>query len=112
MDRFAWRPRMWPAALCALLMTVGCPTREPAPPPSPDRDGGVFNDVDAGPDGCRRWCAHAAEMHCAAARDTPFGGKCVDVCASIQNGGIVSFNLDCRIAADTCAAAELCEKGR
>lgn len=111
MESIKGRPHMWPAMLYALLTLTGCPTREPTPP-SPERDGGVVNDVDAGPDGCKRWCAHAAELHCAAARDTPFGGKCVDVCTSIQNGGIVSFNLDCRIAADTCAAAELCEKGR
>lgn len=115
-------PRLWPAMGLALLSVVpwmtGCPAKEPVPPIPDASDGGPL-DTDAGapvddaaPATCSAWCKHAADLKCPAAKDTPAGTHCVDVCGTVQAGGIVSWNLKCRIAAKTCAAADACEKGK
>lgn len=62
----------------------------------------------AAPSTCALWCAHALGLGCPAGRKTPAGSPCVDVCNNVMSGP-AKFNLKCRIAAKTCAAADACE---
>lgn len=58
---------------------------------------------------CADWCTHAADMKCPEARATPKGALCIEVCNNVQSGP-APFNLKCRTAAKTCAAADSCER--
>lgn len=95
----------------ACLFLWGC---TPAPvPPTPDADA---SSVDSGPTppappagpSCATWCARATVLGCAAAKPTPAGAPCVDVCANTLDGP-VSLNVACRTSASSCAAADECE---
>jgi hypothetical protein len=65
----------------------------------------------AAPATCSAWCARATTLKCPAAKPTPGGASCVDVCTN-ANSGPAKWNLKCRVAAKTCAAADACERGR
>lgn len=69
---------------------------------------------DAGPppfsnSACGQWCLHAWSLGCASARPTPGGASCEAVCTNVM-GGPKKWNLTCRKAARTCAAADACER--
>lgn len=93
-------------------MSIGCP---PSPtPPTPDADAG--DTWDAGDDfdaeavasTCANWCKRAAVLKCPSAQPTKKGATCVEVCTNVQTGP-VHFNLKCKIAAKSCAAADACQ---
>lgn len=84
-----WASLFW----CAL----GCPpTPTPDPPPKP---------VVAT---CATACANASELRCSWAMPTAGGASCEDVCKAAQDFGD-AWDLACRTAAVTCAAADRCE---
>jgi hypothetical protein len=85
------------ALLCVLLLGA-CPHPTPVPVPPP----GVATCVDV--------CGHYVELGCLAGTPTAEGTTCAAVCNNVQSSGIVSWNLDCRVRAKTCAEAEQCER--
>ena len=93
------------ALLVALaIVTPGCPLG-PAPPPPPPPDPTPYPDAS-----CASWCTHAAALHCDAAKTTPHGATCEDVCSNVQKSGVVAWDLKCRTSAKTCESADLCER--
>lgn len=60
------------------------------------------------PVSCAGWCTHATALGCPSAKPTVKGGTCVQVCTNVQTGP-AKWNLKCRVAAKTCAAAEACQ---
>lgn len=78
------------------------PPLPPPPPPAPE--------VDAGPDPepveatCASACARQAQLGCELGRPTPEGHECVEVCANVESGPIVSvrWNLECLATAVEC----------
>lgn len=95
------------AFMTIALSLTACP-KEPVPP-TPGTDAGPEPDTpDASLLTCADWCKHAEELHCAAAKDTPAGAHCVDVCTNFQSGP-APFDLRCRVGAKTCTAADNCE---
>ncbi len=95
--------------LTALL--AGCPTLGPVPPTPPDAGEDPDPEVDAAtPATCANWCARATKLKCQSAKTTPNGTPCITVCDNLQRSGVVTWNLHCRIAARSCAAADACEK--
>jgi hypothetical protein len=77
----------------------GCP--HPAPPPVPPTP------VIAS---CATVCAHETDLGCPAARSTPNGATCEDVCRNVQTSGIITWDLACRSTAPTCSAIDACER--
>lgn len=78
-----------------LLLLLGCPRPTPGPtPPSPT---------------CADVCKNYERLGCEAARPTARGATCAQVCENVQTSGIIRWNLGCRSAATTCAAADTCE---
>lgn len=93
-------------ALLALVALAGlaCPRPLPPPvPPGPDQP-------DAAVATCADVCRHAFALDCSWYRPTPGGASCTAVCVNIQTSGVVSWDLSCRVQAETCAAIELCER--
>lgn len=60
------------------------------------------------PPTCAAWCARASAMKCDAAKPTPKGGTCEAVCVN-ANAGPTKWDLKCRVAARSCAAADACD---
>jgi hypothetical protein len=87
-------------AFVALCILGACPPK-PIPPQPPIHDGDAT---------CADACARAREMECEFAKPTPNGATCEDVCQNIQDKGLFSLDLDCRVAARTCKQAEACEQ--
>lgn len=98
-------PKMFIYAL--MCCACACPP-VPVPPPSPDPDASIDDPDAAASSTCAAWCKHAAALHCDAAKPTRAGASCADVCVNVQTGP-AKLNLRCRIAAKTCAAADVCE---
>ena len=92
-------------ALLALAALTACP-RAPVPPAPEPGDGGTELAT------CAGWCRHAADLLCEAAHPTPAGSPCEAVCTNVQASGVVTWNLKCRVAARSCAAADACEQGK
>lgn len=114
-------PTLWPGmlliAVAAAPWLSGCPAREPVPP-TPVVDAGE-SPLPPPPEGgirkaptCAGWCDRAVELGCPAGKPTPNGSPCVAVCENVQRSGVVSWNLSCRVAATSCAAADACEAGK
>lgn len=91
--------------ISAMLLTLafaatctGCP-----PPPPPD---------DPVPEAtCEATCAHWTELGCDQAKPTPGGASCVEVCENVMgSGGLMYWNLDCRVAVETCDEIDDCEQ--
>lgn len=88
------------------VMLLGCttyggcgaspvPTPEPNPEPTPTEAT------------CEAVCDHGDTMACDwAAKEA----DCVNVCNNVQASGILKWNLDCRLAAQSCAAVDECER--
>lgn len=79
-----------------VLLATGCPPPKPPVPPP-------------GAATCADVCHHLAELGCPAAKPTPKGTPCTEVCANIQSSGVITWNLDCRASAPSCDAADRCE---
>jgi hypothetical protein len=90
-------------ALCFLVVFFcGCwihPIPAPNPEPQPDRP--------ATPT-CADVCKRLFDLGCPAAKPTPQGATCVDVCLNVQNSGVVSWDLKCRARATSCAIFDRC----
>lgn len=83
--------------LVLILALCGCPApKPPAPPP--------------GAATCADWCHHAAELGCEAGASTSAGVTCEAVCLNVQTSGFAAFDLECRVHAASCDAAESCER--
>jgi hypothetical protein len=88
--------------LLVLALAAGCAKVTPPPVnPSP-------MDGDAGPASCLDVCRNLQAMGCPAAQPTPEGHTCVEVCATVMESGITSFDLRCRAHATSCQAADRC----
>lgn len=83
------------AGAVLLMALAGC--RPPPPTPLPGAT-------------CADMCRHLAELRCPGAGQTPEGSTCVEVCTSILETGLVTFDLACRSSAASCAAADRCEE--
>lgn len=96
-------------AILALLAfsVAACPKPYPPPvPPGPDVDAST---PDTRPATCADVCAHAAALGCRWSRPTPNGATCETVCLNIMSS-VISWDLPCRIQAESCAAVEECER--
>lgn len=82
----------------SLLLLLGCAT---TPPPTPTPL-----------DGCESYCAHMTDLGCEIAKPTPDGATCLDICKTVQASTVVTWDLACRVRAESCAAADSCEAGR
>lgn len=106
-------------ALLAALALCACqschpivgPFPEPTPQPEPPDP---WNDaaVDVGPapapgGSCADACAKLAALGCPAAKPTPKGATCVEVCQNTL-GSPVSLQPDCVVRATDCPSAEAC----
>ncbi len=60
--------------------------------------------------GCAAVCANMARLNCPSAKPTAYGQTCEQVCVNLQNSEIAKWNLDCRARAESCAAADDCER--
>ena len=80
-----------------LFSLASCPDKKPTPAFKAD---------------CVDVCIHATTLGCDWARMTAKGAPCQTVCENMQTSGISYWDLDCRVAADTCATMDQCEKGR
>lgn len=85
---------MRPAAFI-LLAALRCATT-PAPTPA------------AGAATCETACAHLEQLGCSAAKPTPRGATCVEVCRNVEDSMIVDYGEACVTTAPTCAAADAC----
>lgn len=83
----------WPIA-AVLLLVLGCAT-VPPPPPS-------------GSPSCETACARLEQLHCTAAKPTPTGASCTEVCANIESSGYVEYGVACVTNALTCDKADTC----
>jgi hypothetical protein len=92
MKRIAY---LWALLLCA------CPPQPPKPPAPPP-----------GAASCDDVCRHWAELGCEAAKPTADGVGCAEICRNVQDSTVVHWDLDCRVRAATCAAADSCESHR
>lgn len=81
-------------AATLLFVFACCHPRPPTPPP--------------GTATCADYCNRLAQLKCPDAKPTAEGATCEAVCQNIQESGIVDLNLDCRIEAASCAAADAC----
>lgn len=88
------------AGIICAIGAVGCP---PTPPPNPP------SAPDAGAGSCPLVCDHLRALSCPGGAPTPEGATCEQVCQTIQESGIVHWNLTCRAAASTCAAIDACD---
>ena len=82
--------------LVFLFLLTGCP-QPPRPVPPP------------GAATCADVCKRYEALGCAAAKPTPKGTPCAEVCENLQSSGVLKFNLECRVRAATCEAADRCE---
>jgi len=58
---------------------------------------------------CADMCKHLADLHCKSAEPTPDGASCPEVCENIRSAGVVPLNLECRVRAPSCEAADSCQ---
>lgn len=61
---------------------------------------------------CPHLCDHMLIMNCPGAKTTPKGATCVEICTNVQNSGVISWDMQCRLTAATCAAMDECERGK
>lgn len=92
----------------ALLAAIdaGCPPTpapDPVPTPTPTPDPKPLPEHAS----CATACERAAELGCKWAAHTAAGASCEDVCLNAQKWQ--PWDLACRTAAVTCAAADRCE---
>lgn len=87
-----------------------CPDTAARVAPCPAADAGA-PEVDAGAAAptCEGVCVHLADLGCSAAKPTPEGHTCAEVCNNVQSSGIVSWDLACRAKAKTCTALDACK---
>lgn len=83
-----------------LLFVIWClPTLACRPPKPPAPPTGVT---------CAEVCEQMTKLSCEAAKPTAEGASCLDVCRNIQDSGVVSWNLNCMVAAQSCSAVDAC----
>jgi hypothetical protein len=86
--------------LCAsLLLVLSCSPTLPRPAPTPD----------PGASTCDSACTKLRELGCDEAKPTAKGASCEQVCLNVMTSGVIAWNLGCRSAVTTCAAADACE---
>jgi hypothetical protein len=88
--------------LAALVLAAGLAGCPPKPPPPPEKPG------PAGGPGCDVGCARLAELGCDAAKPTPQGASCIEVCQNVQASGITSWDIPCMQRATSCPEADKC----
>lgn len=96
------------AILTAILSLTGCPKPGPTPvtPTTPDA---ATSDADIPRQlTCADFCQHCSTLGCKCADPSPGGVSCLDLCANVQNSGVISWDLDCRVRAASCPAIDGC----
>jgi hypothetical protein len=73
----------------------GCGTTKPPPPLRPD----------PGMATCATACARMHDLGCGGG-----GPRCVPACENAAASGIISYDVMCLTAAETCAAIEICDR--
>jgi len=87
-------------SLSAFLFAL-CISCRPAPVPTPNPVGAPT---------CKDVCARLADLKCEAAKPTPEGATCEDVCKNATSADSpIAWNLGCRRDAGTCAVIDRCE---
>lgn len=89
--------RVLALAACVLLL-LGCPQKDPAPPPLPP-----------GGEPCARACLRLRQLGCEEGGTTPAGKTCESVCENVQSSGYTTLDVDCLQTADSCDAARRCK---
>jgi hypothetical protein len=89
----------------AMASVLACPRPLPPAPPVPPAD----PSQDGGAGGCAQACARLRELGCAAARPTPRGASCVEVCGNVESSGQVSWGPSCVVRSNSCAEASECQ---
>lgn len=87
-----------------LILAPSCATL-PLPPPEPVHPTDPTLSAD-----CRGACERGWAMSCEWAEPSPHGGACEERCASVQESGLVTWDLECRVRAPSCSAADACER--
>jgi len=91
-----------PMAPILVLIILGCSNGcGPAPTPVPPHEPVPVEAT------CKSVCAHGDELGCDWAATQ---ANCSEVCNNVQASGILRWDLDCRIKAETCAAVDECER--
>jgi len=92
-----WGSILGVVVLLGMAGFSGCPspTPTPTPPPTP-----VATCADA--------CAQGVKLNCPWSSKTPSGKTCEQVCADAAT--IVPWNVTCIATAQTCVAADVCQK--
>lgn len=86
--------------LTVAILLAGCP-KTPKPPVIPP-----------GEATCEDVCVHYTALGCPISTPTANGFTCVDVCHEVQDSGVLTWDLGCRIRAESCRDADDCEIGR
>lgn len=79
-----------------VLLLAACP--HPTPPPNPP----------PGQLTCRDACKRMEELKCPAAKPTPEGSTCLDLCENAQSSELIVWKLDCMVSATSCDALDTC----
>ena len=59
---------------------------------------------------CAETCAHLEDLGCDEAKPSPAGESCVAICENVMaSGGLMYWNLDCRVAVSSCDDIDACE---
>ena len=100
--------KLFLVAAVAMITFHACGENRAAPrAPAFATDGGPPE-----PAPCVAVCAHYAELGCPAARPTPRGGSCENVCLNAVESGLIHWDLGCRANAPSCEGADACEAPR
>lgn len=88
------------AVVCAALNLACVPKPPPIPvPPQPP----------IGEPTCADACQRLDQLGCDAAKPTPRGHSCLEVCRNVQESGIVTWDLRCLVSATSCTVADRCQ---
>jgi hypothetical protein len=97
------------ATFVLLIFLAGCPKPFPPTPPGPGTtDAGT--DAEEAKRPCLAACRRLSKLACESARPTPEGASCTLVCENVQASGVISWNIECIRKAESCAAADLCNR--
>ena len=90
--------------LILVFFLASC-TFPPSPGPEPEPPNPPVE-----PATCEGFCEHGETLGCEWTKPSPEGTTCVEVCESVQNSGIVTWDLECRVAAKSCEEVDQCER--
>ena len=88
-----------------LFAFVDC-TCSPTPSPTPYPTTTTFTRTN--PATCADACKRLGELGCSAAKPTPRGKTCEEVCENAEQSGLALWGTACMVRATSCAEADTC----